>query len=221
MPASAGTSECYFEEVRVRFGDFILDTDQRELLRGSESVHLPPKALEALSILIERRPSAVAQTDLYDRLWPDTFVDKSNLHNVIHQLRAVLGDGDHLIIRTVYGFGFSFSAPAVDNAPRSAGWQIVIGDREFDLPEGENIVGRDHNVAVRIDSPSISRSHARIIVSSDGATIEDLGSKNGTALNGRRVRDVRPIADDDKVTFGAIAAVFRVVRTVKSTETVR
>ena len=207
--------------MRVRFGDFILDTDRRELLSGSQSVHVPPQALEALAILVERRPSAVAQTDLYDRLWPDTFVDKSNLHNVIHQLRAALEDSDHAIIRTVYGFGFSFSAPALDSAPRSAGWQIVIADREIDLQEGENIVGREHNVAVRIDSPSISRSHARIIVSGDGATIEDLGSKNGTALNGRRIRDVRPIADGDRVTFGTIAAVFHLVRAAKSTETVR
>ena len=207
--------------MRVRFGDFILDTDQRELLRGSQSVHVPPQALEALAILVERRPSAVAQTDLYDRLWPDTFVNKSNLHNVIHQLRAALGDGDHLIIRTVYGYGFSFAATAVESAPGNAGWQIVIGEREFDLREGENIVGRERDAAVRIDSPSISRCHARIIVSSDGATIEDLGSKNGTALNGRRIREVRPIADGDQVTFGTIAGVFHALRAVKSTETVR
>ena len=207
--------------MRIRFGDFILDTDQRELLRGSEPVHVPPQALEALAILVERRPSAVAQQDLYDRLWPDTFVDKSNLHNVIHQLRAALGDDDHAIIRTVYGFGFSFAALAVDSAPRSAGWQIVIGDREVELREGENIVGRERDAAVRIDSPSISRNHARVYISGDGATLEDLGSKNGTALNGRRVRNVRPIADGDRVTFGTIAGVFHALRAVKSTETVR
>ena len=120
--------------MRVRFGNFILDTDRRELLRGSQSVRVPPQALEALAILVERRPSAVAQTDLYDRLWPDTFVNKSNLHNVIHQLRAALGDGDHLIIRTVYGYGFSYAATAVETAPGNAGWQVVIGEREFYPP---------------------------------------------------------------------------------------
>ena len=58
-------------------------------------------------------------------------------------------------------------------------------------------------------------------MASDGATIEDLGSKNGTALNGRRIREVRPIADGDQVTFGTIAGVFHALRAVKSTETVR
>lgn len=206
--------------MRVRFGDFVLDTEQRELLRGHESVHVPPKALEALAILVERRPSAVAQHDLYDRLWPDTFVDRSNLHNVIHQLRAALDDRDHAIIRTIYGFGFSFSAPAVDSAPRSGGWQIVIGDRELDLRDGVNIVGRERDAAVRIDSPSISRNHARIVISGDGATLEDLGSKNGTSLNSRRIRNIQPIADGDRVTFGTIAGVFHALRAVKSTETV-
>ena len=208
--------------MRLRFGPFTIDIERRELRRDSEPLHLPPKAFQLLEMLIENRPKAVAQKTLYDVLWPDTYVDPSNIHNLIHQIRDALEDGDQNIIRTIYGFGFAFAATAVADEVRPAPmWQIVIGNREIDLGEGENIIGRERNAAVNIDSPSISRHHARVIVSSDGATLEDLGSKNGTALNGRRVRNVRPIADGDRVTFGTIAGVFHALRAVKSTETVR
>ncbi|PYQ57310.1 MAG: hypothetical protein DMF58_18570 [Acidobacteria bacterium] len=86
--------------MRVRFGDFVLDTERHELLRYGDRVHLPPKTFQLLQILAEERPKAVAQEDLYDRLWPKTFVEKSNLHNLIYQLREALDDGEQTIIRT-------------------------------------------------------------------------------------------------------------------------
>src|ERR1700694_3507067 len=129
--------------MRVRFNDFILDSDRRELRRGNELVHLQPKALQLLEILIERHPKAVSQKELYDLLWPDTFVEKSNVHNLVYQLREALDDQDHAIIHTAYGFGFSFGPDIDRDAPQrpATSWQLVIGDREFDLREGENIVG--------------------------------------------------------------------------------
>jgi DNA-binding winged helix-turn-helix (wHTH) protein len=78
--------------MRVRFSDFLLDTDRRALSRGGASVALRPKALQLLEILVEQRPKAVSQEELYDRLWPDTFVDKRSLHKVMYELREALGD---------------------------------------------------------------------------------------------------------------------------------
>lgn len=204
--------------MRVRFSDFILDTDRHELLRRGEPVHLPPKTFQLLQILAEERPKAVAQQDLYDRLWPETFVEKSNLHNLIYQLREALDDGEQTMIRTVYGFGFSFAAP-VSGATPAALWQIVIGGRELDLHDGENLVGRERAASVRIDSGSISRHHARITVSPRGVTLEDLGSKNGTMLRGRRIHSVSDLRDGDRIVFGTVAAVLRAVRPAISTET--
>jgi DNA-binding winged helix-turn-helix (wHTH) protein len=207
--------------MRVRFGDFILDTDRRELLRNEEPLHIPPKALQLLQILIENRPRAVAQQELYDRLWPKTFVEKTSLHNLVYQLRETLDDRQRAVIRTAYGFGFSFAATAVDdrpNLPQSL-WQVVIGDREFDLREGENIVGRELDAAIRLSAPSISRHHARIIIAGDRATIEDLDSKNGTSVGGKRIRGTHPLADGDAILFGTVAARLRAVRPTPSTET--
>jgi FHA domain/Transcriptional regulatory protein, C terminal len=204
--------------MRVRFSDFILDTDRRQLLRRGGAVHLPPKTFQLLQILAEERPKAVAQQDLYDRLWPETFVEKSNLHNLVYQLREALDDREQTIIRTVYGFGFSFAAPAGDAAP-AALWQIVIGSLVFDLNDGENLVGRERAASVRIDSGSISRHHARITVSPRGVTLEDLESKNGTTIRGRRIHSVSDLRDGDRIVFGTVAAVLRAVRPAITTQT--
>src|SRR5438552_18267799 len=97
--------------MRVRFGDFVLDTERHELLRYGDRVHLPPKTFQLLQILAEERPKAVAQEDLYDRLWPKTFVEKSNLHNLIYQLREALDDGEQTII-SIASLTTVSSAPA-------------------------------------------------------------------------------------------------------------
>ena len=75
------------------------------------------------------------------------------------------------------------------SGPASANvvFKLLWKDREIALAEGENILGRDRDVAVWIDVHSISRHHARIIVSGDAASLEDLGSKNGTLLMGKSV----------------------------------
>ncbi len=206
--------------MRARFGSFVLDTERRELLRDGKPVHLPPKAFQLLARLVEKRPHAVSQQDLYDHIWPGTFVRKESLHNLMSQVREALDDRDQAIIRTVYGFGFSFAAPVVgDDAPASAQWQIVVGDREFDLHAGENIVGRDRGVAVRIDSTSISRRHARIVVTDDSITVEDLRSKNGTIVRGKRIHSVSGLGSGERVIFGTIAAILRAVPGAPSTET--
>lgn len=207
--------------MRVRFHDLLLDTERRELSRGSARVPLRPKAMQLLETLVEQRPRAMSQEELYDRLWPDTFVDKTSLHKVMYQLRQALGDDEQTIIRTVYGFGFSFAAGVIDEAPGAPAvrCQIVIGDSEFDLREGENLVGRDHEAAVRIESPSISRRHARIVISGERVTLEDLRSKNGTFLRGKRLHRGE-LSDGDAILFGTVAAAFRIVRAEESTETV-
>lgn len=173
-----------------------------------------------LETLIEHRPKAISQEDLYDRLWPDSFVDKTSLHKVMYQLRKALDDDHHTMIRTVYGFGFSFAATVVDEerGRPSVRCQIVIGDSEFDLREGENLVGRERDAAVRIETRSISRRHARIIISGERATLEDLRSKNGTWLRGKRIHRGE-LNDGDSILFGMVAAAFRIVPAERSTET--
>lgn len=65
----------------------------------------------------------------------------------------------------------------------------------------------------------MSRRHARIVVSSEGAVLEDLGSKNGTYLRGRRVVAPSDLVDGDEVCVGPVVLVFHALRGGGSTET--
>src|SRR5207253_11318258 len=88
-------------------------------------------------------------------------------------------------------FGSPSSPEAVGStqAPvsRSFACRMVWGPREIALESAENVIGRDSGAVVWIDDSSVSRRHARIAVDEDGATIEDLSSKNGTYGQGRRI----------------------------------
>lgn len=206
--------------MRIRFGEFRLDTDRRELSGGSEPIRLTPKAFQLLQLLAEARPKAVSRQVLHDTLWPDIFVDAGSLHNLIYQLRQALHDDTHETIRTVYGFGFSFAAACSSEDARPVGeCKLALGKQDFTLREGENIIGRDWDAAVRIDSVSISRRHARIVVDRCYAVIEDLGSKNGTSVGGRRLRAPRELTSGDQILFGTVAAKFILLSILSSTQT--
>jgi hypothetical protein len=85
--------------------------------------------------------------------------------------------------------------------------------------EGEHILGRDPELELFFDSTSVSRRHARIRVAGTSATIEDLGSKNGTFIGDRRVDTIEDLADGDTGRIGSIVLRMSAVRTVPTTET--
>jgi pSer/pThr/pTyr-binding forkhead associated (FHA) protein len=87
--------------------------------------------------------------------------------------------------------------------------RLVLGRREVALTLGEHVLGRSPEAVVWIDSDSVSRRHARIAVTGAGASIEDLGSKNGTYVNGVRVGGSRPLADGDELRIGSVRMLFR------------
>ena len=69
------------KEIRhlLNFGPFRVDPDQRLLMRGQKSIPLPPKAFETLLVLLRNSGRVVLKDDLMKTLWPDTFVEESNL----------------------------------------------------------------------------------------------------------------------------------------------
>jgi DNA-binding winged helix-turn-helix (wHTH) protein len=204
---------------RITFGPFVLDGGTRELLRGADPIHLTPKAFELLSALIDQRPRAVAKAALYEQLWPSTFVDEANLAILVGEVRSALGDSARTptFIRTVHGFGYAFCGQAFSVRVLPAGsptvgstFWLVSKTKHVSLHQGENIIGRDPSSDVWLDAHSISRRHARIIVSGDSATVEDAGSKNGTWLKGRRIDAAETLTDGDQLQFGSVPITFRV-----------
>jgi pSer/pThr/pTyr-binding forkhead associated (FHA) protein len=70
-----------------------------------------------------------------------------------------------------------------------------------------------------IDSPWVSRRHARIVVAGQAASLEDLGSKNGTFLRGKRISEPEPLRHGDEICLGRVPMVFRVFPVARSTRT--
>jgi len=188
--------------VQARFSDLTFDGELRQLSREGRPIALTPKAFEVLEALVETWPSAMSKESLYERLWSDVVVEPGNLHNLISEIRAAIGDEDRAIIRTIHRFGYSLGVPIERDAPSSV--YLILGTREIPLREGENIIGRD-----LVGTPDVSRRHARIVVEGMTAVVEDLGSKNGTFTNGVRLDAPIAVSNYQEIVFGRTRAVLR------------
>ena len=113
------------------FGPFRLDHDQRLLLRDQQPIPLSPKAFDLLLVLVQRNGQLVLKDDLMQLLWPDTFVEESNLGQHVFQLRKALGETaqDSSYIVTVPGRGYRF------------GQKVQVVDEE----EEESLVVESHS----------------------------------------------------------------------------
>lgn len=208
--------------MRARFGEFALDTESRELFRKGKVVHVSPKAFLLLELLLERRPAALPKNVLKDRLWPASHVSETSLASLVAELRAALADDAHQprFIRTVHTYGYAFCGTAESSGPPSSSpspsragervCRLVWRDREVTLAEGENLLGRDRQAVLWIDSATVSRRHARVVVTGGEAVIEDLGSRNGTSVQGQKIQGPVPLADGDRLRLGSATMTFRV-----------
>jgi DNA-binding winged helix-turn-helix (wHTH) protein len=213
--------------MRIRFGDCVVDSGTRQLTRQERVVHVSPKAFQFLELLLDRRPEAVAKAEIHENLWPGTFVSDGTLTSLAAELRSAIGDDAHepRFVRTVHRFGYAFSGNArvesgrVRADPVRFAWRLVWGTREIALEEGECILGRDPEATVLVDHKSVSRQHARIRIEGEKATLEDLGSKNGTSLKGERIHGPAALYDGDEIRIGSVPMTFRVFSLSGSTET--
>ena len=208
--------------LKIRFGDVLFDFSTRQVFRGGAEVHLSGKALQLLKYLIEQRPRAVSKQDLQAHLWPDTFVTEANLPSLVAEIREAIGDDarNPKYVATLHGFGYAFRAMTTAEASATAADCRLIGTGiEIRLGYGENMIGRDGLGGATLDSPTVSRQHARILIADGGVTIEDLGSKNGTFVNSEPLTASRPLADGDHVRIGSFLLTFKQSPSVSSTWT--
>lgn len=193
--------------MKLAFGDCMLDVAARQLSRGGEIIMLEPKMYQLLEVLMQRRPAVVTNQELDELLWPKSYVVRSSLTRLISQLRAALGDtpNNSKFIRTAYKVGYSFCAEvrSLDAQRRhSVNLALVWNGQVLLLPEGEHIAGRDAECSLLIDAATVSRRHARITVLSGIATIEDLGSTNGTHVDGVRISSATRFTAGNSITLG-------------------
>jgi len=78
----------------------------------------------------------------------------------------------------------------------------VASGQLYKLPPGEVVLGRAPDATIRIGDDGVSRHHARFRVETGEIWIEDLRSRNGTFLNGKRVEQLTALRDGDKIQVG-------------------
>jgi DNA-binding winged helix-turn-helix (wHTH) protein len=204
--------------MKVTFDRFTFDSETREVLAQGRRVHLSPKAFEMLRLLLERRPNVVQKGEIHDRVWPGAFVGDANISVVMAEIRQVLGDDSRKarFVRTVHGVGYAFSGAVTESAgsqtargSSAPGCWLTWNGRTLDLSTGENVIGRDPRCTAWVDASGVSRRHARILVTPEQVSIEDLDSSNGTFVHGERIAQPEPLADGDQIELGEATLTFR------------
>jgi hypothetical protein len=111
-------------------------------------------------------------------------------------------------------------ADGIDGSATTPTCWIVWSGREIALHEGSNLIGRDPGATVRLELPSVSRRHARIVISADAAVVEDLASKNGTFLREARIASPVRLVDLDELQVGSVRLLVRISSGDLATQTV-
>ena len=207
----------------LRFGEFVLDTEARQLLRAGRPVTLTPKAFQLLELLVTRRPRGVSKADIHDQLWPRTFVSEGNIARLMFEVRQALGEdaGEPRYLRTLRGFGYAFAglSAAADEVSAPGVHRLVWGERTVTLQPGDNVLGRGTDAMFWIDAPSVSRRHAVIRVEGDAALVTDLGSKNGTSVGDQDCGTSQTLTDGDVIRLGSVRLVYKRVSAEANTQT--
>ncbi len=92
------------------FADQMLDTERRELRRGSERIAVEPQVFDLLIYLVENRDRVVSKDDLIASIWGGRIVSESTLTSRINAARKAVGDSgqDQKLIRTIARKGIRF-----------------------------------------------------------------------------------------------------------------
>ena len=201
-----------------QLGRWRVDPAACELHNGEKVVRLRPKVMDLLAVFARNPGEVLSKHCLLDLVWSDVTVGDASLTVAVGELRDALGD--HLdtpeFIETIPRRGYRLIAPVTSLdadrvRPGGSRFWLTGAGIELVLRQGENLIGRVPEAHIRIESPKVSRRHARIIVDGDSATVEDLESKNGTFVGDLRVKGARPLAHGDQLRLGQLAALLRVV----------
>lgn len=186
--------------------------------REGAVVRVRPRVMDLL-VFFSQHPGIVLSPErLLENVWGTRFVTYSALTRTIAELRRAVNDDTEQpwLLETIPKRGYRLLVtPAKMATPLEVGttaderpddqsprFWVSAGDRSVALPRGTHLLGRDESAVLRIDSPWVSRRHAAITVDVSGASIVDLGSRNGTFVNGRRLEAASPLAHGDEVRLG-------------------
>src|SRR5256714_10529780 len=137
------------------FGPFRLDASDRLLLRGGELGPLKPKVVATLLLLVENSGRVVGKDELLGALWPDSFVEESNLTQNIYVLRKALGAGEPPFIETIPKRGYRFAAAVKELTDDGASSMTEGPAGDAASPSENTVKGSEQNPST--DSPARAR----------------------------------------------------------------
>jgi len=211
-----------------RLGDWQVDPGLNQITGEDEAIQIEPKMMDLLVFFAHRAGQVVTKQELIDGVWACQYVADSALSRCLALLRRALGDDARKprFIATIPKRGYRLVAEVdgletVVTRPETATsrFRVLLDDVEIVLHEAENVIGRSSSAAVRIDSPRVSWRHAQIAVRGLRAMLEDLDSKNGTLLNGRRLMGAVDLSEGDLISIGSKVLEFRITAADAETET--
>ena len=142
MGARCGGQSTNRPRVIYEFGQFRLDREAHLLVSGEKIVALEPKAVDVLLILVEKHGELVARQDLMSAVWPNTFVEESNLSSNISILRRQLGatpdGGDYIQTIPKRGYRFAAAVKQVQDEPPTLAAGQDVGSRAAPALEPES-----------------------------------------------------------------------------------
>jgi DNA-binding winged helix-turn-helix (wHTH) protein/TolB-like protein len=111
-----------------RFGEYLLDLNEKRLLRNGQTIPLQPKVYELLVFFVERHGELISRADLMGSIWKDTFVEESNIRFCIHSLRKALGKDENggEFLETVPKSGYRFVTEVTEQPYEN----IILEDSE-------------------------------------------------------------------------------------------
>lgn len=201
-------------------GDWLVEPSLDRVAKDGREVRLRPRAMDVLVCLAVQAGRLATKRDLIDAVWRTEFVSDHALTQVIAEIRSALGDDarNPSYIENIPRRGYRLVAEVTEAAPSAAPagrvtlpFKLQGEARDFALVQGANIIGRAPESEVCIDRTEVSRCHARIRIAGTTASIEDLDSKNGTYLNGRRLEQPAQLASGDEIWLGRSIARLRFV----------
>jgi predicted ATPase/DNA-binding winged helix-turn-helix (wHTH) protein len=204
-------------EILLTFGQFQLIPTRQSLLRDGKPIRLGGRALDLLTVLVERAGELVSKDDLIERVWPGTFVEETNLRVHVATLRKILGDGGagERFIHTVAGRGYCFVAQVgrSDDAALAAAAAADAAEAEHNLPAPlTRTIGRDQ--VVDLIAAQLRRHRFVTIVGPGGIGKTTVGLAVAGNLVGAYADrvcfvDLGPLADQ-RLVSGAFASVLGV-----------
>lgn len=189
------------------FDPFRLDLQTGELWKQDQRLEIRPKVFDLLVFLLQNRGNLLTKEMLLNEVWSDVVVSETSLTRTVADLRDLLDDDadEPRYIQTTPKRGYKFVAPVEEvrtDPTQGTGLSLLHGRKRYALHEGDQLIGRGPEVEIPLFTALTSRHHARVHVSGQFVVLEDLGSMNGTRVNGTRVTGSIELKMGDQIEIG-------------------